>query len=154
MTENLANQQTFKKYLLFWTGQLFSILGSSITQFVIVWWITITTGSILILSMASFIYILPMTIVIPIAGVLTDKWNRKKIIMAVDSFQALVTLIVILLFNFEMANPVLIIAINGLLGLFQGFHIPTVNAIIPTMVPKDRLSRMNGVSFLFSSFLQ
>ncbi len=154
MTENLANQQTFKKYLLFWTGQLFSILGSSITQFVIVWWITITTGSILILSMASFIYILPMTIVIPIAGVLTDKWNCKKIIMAVDSFQALVTLIVILLFNFEMANPVLIIAINGLLGLFQGFHIPTVNAIIPTMVPKDRLSRMNGVSFLFSSFLQ
>ena len=106
------------------------------------------------LSIASFIYILPMTIVVPIAGVLTDKWNRKKIIMAVDSLQACITFIVILLFNFELANPVLIIAINGLLGLFQGFHIPTVNAIIPTMVPKDRLSRINGVSFLFSSFLQ
>ena len=95
-----------------------------------------------------------MTLVTPITGVLADKWNRKKIIMAVDSLQALVTFIVILLFNFEIANPVLIIAINGILGLFQGFHIPTVNAIIPTMVPKDKLSRMNGVSFLFSSFLQ
>lgn len=154
ITENLANHQTFKSYVFFWTGQLFSILGSSITHFVIIWWITITTGSILILSIASFIYILPMTLVTPITGVLADKWNRKKIIMAVDSLQALVTFIVILLFNFEIANPVLIIAINGILGLFQGFHIPTVNAIIPTMVPKDKLSRMNGVSFLFSSFLQ
>lgn len=95
-----------------------------------------------------------MALVIPIAGVLTDKFDRKKIIIVADSLQALVTFIVLLLFNFEIANPVLIIAINGLLGLFQGFHIPTVNAIIPTMVPKDKLSRMNGVGFLFSSFLQ
>ncbi|UCD01857.1 MAG: MFS transporter [Promethearchaeota archaeon] len=153
INDNLASQQTFKSYLFLWVGQLFSILGSSITQFVIVWWITITTGSTLILSIASFIYILPMTIVIPIAGVLTDKLNRKKIIVVVDSFQAFITLIIILLFNFEMATPTLIIAINGLLGLFQGFHIPTVNAVIPTMVPKDKLSRMNGVNFLFSSFL-
>ncbi|MBY8980344.1 MAG: MFS transporter [Candidatus Lokiarchaeota archaeon] len=154
ITENLANQQTFKNYLFFWIGQLFSILGSSITHFVIIWWITITTGSILILSIASFIYILPMTLIIPIAGVLADKLSRKKIIITVDSLQAFITFIVMLLFNFEMANPVLIIAINGLLGLFQGFHIPTLNAIIPTMVPKDKLSRLNGVSFLFSSFLQ
>ena len=154
ITENLTNQQTLKNYLFFWTGQLFSILGSSITHFVIIWWITITTGSILILSIASFIYILPMTLIIPIAGVLADKLSRKKIIITVDSLQAFITFIVMLLFNFEMANPVLIIAINGLLGLFQGFHIPTLNAIIPTMVPKDKLSRMNGVSFLFSSFLQ
>ena len=151
--EDLVIQQTFKSYLFFWAGQLFSILGSSITQFVIIWWITITTGSIILLSIASFIYILPMTIVIPIAGVLTDKFNRKKIIVIVDSFQAFISLIIILLFNFEIANPILIIIINGLLGLFQGFHIPTVNAIIPTMVPKDKLSRMNGVNFLSSSFI-
>jgi len=151
--EETVNQETFKSYLFFWAGQLFSILGSSITQFVIVWWITITTESTLVLSIAGFIYILPMTLVIPIAGVLTDKLNRKKIIVAADSFQAFVTLLIILLFNFEIANPILIIALNGLLGLFQGFHIPTVNAVIPTMVPKDKLSRMNGVNFLFSSFI-
>jgi len=151
--EETVNQETFKSYLFFWAGQLFSILGSSITQFVIVWWITITTESTLVLSIAGFIYILPMTLVIPIAGVLTDKLNRKKIIVAADSFQAFVTLLIILLFNFEIANPILIIALNGLLGLFQGFHIPTVNAVIPTMIPKDKLSRMNGVNFLFSSFI-
>lgn len=40
------------------------------------------------------------------------------------------------------------------MGTFQGFHIPTVSAIVPTMVPKDKLSRMNGINFLFTSFVQ
>jgi len=41
-----------------------------------------------------------------------------------------------------------------LLGLFQGLHIPTVNAIIPTMVPEDKLSRMNGVNSFIRSLIQ
>ena len=133
---------------------MFSILGSSITQFVIVWWLTIITGSPTILSIASFAYILPLTIVFLIAGVITDRWNRKKIMVVVDSLQAFVTLILIILFNLGVENPILIIIINSLLGLFQGFHIPTVSAIVPTMVPKDKLSRMNGVNFLMRSFIQ
>ena len=133
---------------------MFSILGSSITQFVIIWWLTIITGSPTILSIASFAYILPLTIVFLIAGVITDRWNRKKIIVVVDSLQAFITLILIILFNLGVENPILIIIINSLLGLFQGFHIPTVSAIVPTMVPKDKLSRMNGVNFLMRSFIQ
>ncbi len=67
-----ATEDTFRRYLFFWSGQLFSLLGSSITQFAIVWWITITTESAVILSIASFLYMLPMTIAFPIAGVLVD----------------------------------------------------------------------------------
>lgn len=95
-----------------------------------------------------------MTIVIPIAGVIIDRWNRKRIIVVVDSLQAFITLLIIFLFYFEMTDPILIILINGLLGIFQGFHIPTVTAIVPTMVPKDKLNRINGVNFLFTSFIQ
>ncbi|MHA2121159.1 MAG: MFS transporter [Promethearchaeota archaeon] len=150
----LASNSTFRGYLIFWAGQLASVLGSSITQFAIIWWITETTGSTILLSIASFLYILPMTIVISVAGVLIDRWNRKKIIIVVDSLQACVMVIVILLFSFNLAGPILIIAINGILGFFQGFHIPTVSAIVPTMVPKEKLSRMNGINFFFSSFMQ
>ncbi|MCK4284585.1 MAG: MFS transporter [Candidatus Lokiarchaeota archaeon] len=152
MTE-LANKKTFKNYIFLYSGQLFSLLGSSITQFVIIWWITIETGSIIILSIASFVYILPMTLSMPIAGVIVDRYNRKKIIVIVDSLQAFTTLFIILLFNLEITEPFVIIILNGLLGLFQGFHMPTVSAIVPTMVPKDKLSRINGLSFLFSGFI-
>ncbi|MFX1372494.1 MAG: MFS transporter [Promethearchaeota archaeon] len=152
--EETANKDTFKSYVFFWVGQLFSILGSSITQFIIVWWLTIVYESPTILSLASFAYLLPLTIVFLIAGVITDRWNRKKIIIIADSLQAFVTLIIIILFNLEIVNPILIIIMNAFLGTFQGFHIPTVSAIVPTMIPKDKLSRMNGVNFLLTSFLQ
>lgn len=148
-----ATQKTFKSYLFFWIGQLFSLLGSSVTSFVIVWWITITTGSTVMLSIASFLYVLPMTIAFPIAGVFADRYSRKKIIVIADSLQAFVTLYIIILFNVGMAEPLLIIIINGLLGLFQGFHIPTVSAIVPTMVPKEKLSRINGISYMFTGFI-
>lgn len=154
ITEIAANEKTFRAYLIFWSGQLFSVLGSAISQFTIILWLTEITGSVMLLSLASFFYILPMTIVITFAGVLIDRWNRKKIIIVVDSLQASIMVLIIFLFSFGMAEPILIIAINGLLGLFQGFHIPTVNAIVPTMVPEERLSRMNGVNLFFTGFIQ
>lgn len=154
ITKNLPNSRTLRGYILFWVGQLFSILGSGISQFTIIWWITETTGSTMFLSLASFFYILPMTIMIALAGVVIDRWNRKTIIVVVDSLQAFCMLIVVLLFNFGIENPIIIIIIMSLLGVFQGFHIPTVNAIIPTMVPEDKLSRMNGVNSFFRSFIQ
>ena len=152
--EELANKQTFRNYIIFWIGQLFSVLGSSISQFAIIWWITDTTGSTILLSLATFLYILPMTIVVALSGVIIDKWNRKSIIMVVDSLQAYVMLLVIIIFNLEGENPILIVGIMGVLGVLQGFHIPTVGAIVPTMVQKERLSRINGINFFFRSFIQ
>jgi DHA3 family macrolide efflux protein-like MFS transporter len=154
ITQKFADNHTFKDYIIFWIGQLFSVLGSSISHFVIIWWITDTTGSVVLLSLASFLYVLPMTIVVALSGVIIDKWNRKTIILVVDSLQAYIMLLVIIIFNFKAANPILVVAIMSLLGIFQGFHIPTVSAIVPTMVPKKNLSRMNGINFFFRSFIQ
>lgn len=150
----IKSSSSFKSYVVFWIGQLFSLLGSSISQFAIIWWLTEASGSPLILSMASFFNILPMTIAMPIAGVLADRINRKKIIIIADSCNAFTILFLIFLFNFGLINPILIIITNGFLGLFQGFHAPTVSAIVPTMVPKDKLSRMNGFNFLLTGFMQ
>jgi DHA3 family macrolide efflux protein-like MFS transporter len=95
-----------------------------------------------------------MTIVVALSGVIIDKWNRKNIIVVVDSLQAYIMLLIIIIFNFGGENPILVVIIMSALGILQGFHIPTVGAIVPTMVPKDKLSRMNGVNFFFRSFIQ
>jgi len=42
----------------------------------------------------------------------------------------------------------------SLRSTFQAFHVPTVNAIIPTMVPKEKLTRINGINFLFTGVVQ
>lgn len=149
----LADSKTFKRYIFLWSGQLFSIMGSSLVNFAITWWVTVLTGSATLLSIAIFMYMLPMAFLTPVAGVLADRWSRKKIIMIADSFQAFTTFGVIVLFTLGLANPLVVMLITGLRGIAQAFHVPTVNAITPTMVPKDKLSRMNGFGYLFTSLI-
>ena len=152
--EEIADQSTLRSYLFFWSGQLVSLMGSLIVQFAITWWITVITGSVFFLAIGTFFYFLPMIFIAPIAGVLTDRWNRKALIAVVDSFQSLVTVWIIVLFYLGIADPLVVILINSLRGVCQAFHMPAVSAIVPTMVPKNKLSRINGVGYLFTSLIQ
>jgi DHA3 family macrolide efflux protein-like MFS transporter len=118
---------------------------------VIIWWITLETESTLYLALASVLGLAPIVILGPLAGVLADRWNRKLLILAADLFQALTTLVLISLFWFSDAAIWQVLALLTLKGVFQAFHMPSAFAVIPTMVPKGRLSRMNGVNYLFTS---
>ena len=145
-----ANHVTFRGYLLFWSGQLVSLLGSSIVQFAIIWWITVTTGSALYLAVATFLGLAPIVAIGPIAGVFADRWNRKKLVFVADMMQALAIVLLIVLFWTGRSGIWQMLAVLTFRAVFQAFHEPTVSAITPSMVPKDKLSRMNGLSYLFS----
>lgn len=151
--DSIATSETFSRYLLFWFGQLFSILGSSIIHFVIVWWITVITENPVMLGIANFLGMLPLIILTPIFGVFIDKWNRKIIIAIADFCQALITFWIIMLFFLGIEAVIPIILINTLRGVCQAFHFPTIKAIIPIMVPKDKLSRMNAIDYLFNGIV-
>ncbi|MFX1316935.1 MAG: MFS transporter [Promethearchaeota archaeon] len=152
--EETANKRTYKNYLFFWSGQLFSLFGSTIVYFVIIIWLTLETGSAMFMTLASLMFILPMTICMPIAGVFADKFNKKTLIVIVDSLQAYVTLLLIVLFQYQLINVWMILIFIGIRSIFQAFHMPTVNSIIPTMVPQEKLTKINGINFLFSSVVQ
>jgi len=145
-----AGQVTFRSYLFFWSGQLVSLLGSSIAQFVIIWWITLETGSALYLSIAAFLGLVPMIILTPFAGVLVDRWSRKALIGIADFLQALVTVVLIFLFWLGSVSIWQVLVLLTLRGIFQAFHSPAVSAIVPLMVPKAKLSRINGLNYLFT----
>ncbi|MFX0040945.1 MAG: MFS transporter [Promethearchaeota archaeon] len=153
MTE-LANQHTFKRYLFFWMGQLFSLLGSLIIFFILFVWITDTTGSASMLAFGNFIYLIPMLILTPFAGVISDRYNRKNIILLVDSLQAYFTLLLTLFFIFNAAQVWIVFIFLAIRSVFQSFHSPAVGAIMPSMVPKDKLSRINGINYFFSGLIQ
>jgi DHA3 family macrolide efflux protein-like MFS transporter len=152
--EIIPTKKSFHQYLYFWIGQIFSLFGSQVVVFVIIWWLEVETQNPVVLSFASFSFILPYVLAAPIAGVFSDRLNRKKLIMIVDFLQALATLILIIFMSMGYRELWLIFTILAIRSIFQAFHQPTVNAIIPTMVPKDKLSRINGINFLFSGFVQ
>jgi DHA3 family macrolide efflux protein-like MFS transporter len=146
--ETQPDPTKFRDYLLFFAGQQASLLGSSVAQFVIIWWITLETQSAAYLALAALAGLVPMVVLMPLAGVLVDKWNRKTVITLVDFLQAMTTVLLILLFWTGYASIWLVLLMIALRGVCQAFHSPAVGAIIPLMVPKDKLSRVNGLNYL------
>jgi DHA3 family macrolide efflux protein-like MFS transporter len=108
------------------------------------------TESALYLSIASFLGLVPMIVLTPFAGVLVDRWNRKALIGIADFLQALVTVVLIFLFWLSSVSIWQVLVLLILRGIFQAFHRPAVSAIVPLMVPKAKLSRINGLNYLFT----
>ena len=149
----IAPKTNLRGYIFFLIGQWTSILGSNIVQFGIIWFLTVETGSSFILGLSAFLGFAPFLLVTPIAGVFVDRYSRKKIIFFVDFMQAFFTLILIVFFMFDnVFSPVqlivVILAITMFRGIFGAFHTSAVDTLLPIMVPKDKLSRINGVNYL------
>ncbi|MEM2302734.1 MAG: MFS transporter [Candidatus Bathyarchaeia archaeon] len=142
------SQATFKHYLIFLSGQFTSMLGSSVAQFVITWWITLETRSTVYLSIASFATFTPFVVLTPFTGVFADRWNRKILIGVTDFLQALIALMIILLFWFNVISVWTLIVLIAVRSVFQAFQAPAISTLIPLMVPSDKLSRINGLNFL------
>ena len=151
--DHITNKKTFRHYLYFLFGQQFSLLGSMIVGFVITWWLTVETGSAVILSISVFLMLIPQIVITPISGVISDRWSRKAIIAISDSLQAVVTFILLCFFLLDIPNVWFVLGINTFRAALFAFQLPAVSALIPAMVPKDKLSRINGVNFLFSSLV-
>ena len=153
--EEEERKSTYNSYLLFFTGQIFSIFGSSIAMFVIIWHLTDIVGeNNTILSLAFFSGLLPIVILSPIAGVIADKYNKKIIIILADSLQAFLTLGLIFIFYFGTVQVWHILTLNSLRSVCQAFHVPITYSLIPQMVPKEKLSRINGINILFISIVE
>jgi DHA3 family macrolide efflux protein-like MFS transporter len=151
--EDKNNNSSLSSYIFFWMGQLVSILGSSIVYFALNWWITDITESAIVLSIGSLSYLIPFILASLIGGVVADKYDRKKVILIVDSLQAFSTFIMWILFAINVMEYWMLFFFFAFRSVCQAFHMPTQSAIIPTMVPKKHLSRINGINFVATGFI-
>ena len=78
------SQSWKRSFFIIWVGQAFSLLGSNLVQFSLVWYLTKTTGSAVILATSTFVALLPNVLLAPFAGALVDRWNRQKVMIVSD----------------------------------------------------------------------
>jgi DHA3 family macrolide efflux protein-like MFS transporter len=134
------------RFFTFWGGQVVSLLGSSLVQFSLIWWLTRTTGSATVLATATLIATLPEIFLLPFSGALVDRWNRKTVMIVADSLIALATLTLMFLFATGRES---IWAVYGILFIRTAgatFHYPAEIASIALMVPKEHLARIAGLN--------
>ncbi|MCP4417039.1 MAG: MFS transporter, partial [Chloroflexi bacterium] len=94
--------QSMVPFFIIWTGQALSLLGSSLVDFALIWWLTKLTGSAVILSIAAIIVVVPNVFLSPVTGTLVDRWNRRLVIMVADASIALATLVLAILFALDI----------------------------------------------------
>lgn len=135
-----------RRFVIIWTGQLFSILSSSFAQFAIILWLSIQTGSASILAVATICALLPQIILGPLAGVYIDRWKRKLTMIAADGFVAFCSAVMAVLLYFDLADMWVVYLILALRSVGAAFHTPAFKAAVPMLAPKSELTRVAGVN--------
>ena len=134
------------KFFVIWTGQAFSLIGSALVQFALVWWLTQKTGSATILATASLVGLLPQIILGPFVGTLVDRWNRRVIMIVADASIALATGVLIFLFATGIVQVWHIYVILLVRSLGGAFHSPAMTSSTSLMVPNKHLARVAGMN--------
>ncbi|MCJ7548447.1 MAG: MFS transporter, partial [Anaerolineae bacterium] len=89
-TESPEDNSWALPFFTIWIGQAFSLVGSRMGGFALVWWLTQASGgSATVLATASLVAMLPQVLLGPIAGALVDRWSRRRVMMLSDTLVAL-----------------------------------------------------------------
>lgn len=141
-------------FLIVWTGQLVSIIGSSLTTFALDIWIYEHSGSINQYIFAYLCTTLPSFLISPVVGALVDRWNRRWTMILSDSGTAVITVCLVFLLiteKLEIWHIYLLVAISS---IFSAFQFPAYAAATTQLVPKEYLSRASGLIQLAQSAAQ
>jgi MFS family permease len=141
-----------RNFLLVLQAQLVSRTGSQLTSMAVALWIKDVTGSATLMGLLLMIGNLPSVILAPIGGVIADRYSRKKIIIFSDLFRAFdVLLFAALLFIRPQAERVLLVGLFSLVlvnSVINSFFASALTAMIPDLVPEERLPSANTLSQL------
>jgi len=135
-----------KTFAIIWSGQLFSTLSSSIVGYAIVFWLSIEKGSAEVLAYAMIATLLPQLILGLFTGVYVDRWNRKLTMILADSFIAICTGILCIMFYLGTIEIWQIYLMLALRSAGSAFHIPAMQASIPLLAPESQLMRISGIN--------
>lgn len=136
------------RFALIWTASLLSSVGSSLTTFVLGVWVYQTTGSPTQFALVVLSGMLPGIVIGPFAGVVVDRFDRRRVMIVTDTLTAVATAgIAVLIWADALA--VWHVALAGAVGGACGaFHLTAYQAMTPLLIPERHLGRANGLMHL------
>jgi MFS family permease len=126
----------YRNYRLFFGGQSISLIGTWIQRIATPWLVYDLTKSVLLLGVVGFVGQIPTFLLSPIAGVLTDRWNRYNIMLTTQVLamvQAIILTWLVFSGNIQVWH---IIILSGFLGCINAFDVPARQSFVIQMVEK------------------
>ena len=127
---------TYRNYRLFFGGQSISLIGTWIQRIATPWLVYDLTNSVLLLGIVGFVGQIPTFLLSPIAGVLTDRWNRYNILITTQVLSMLQAIILAWLVFSGRIQVWHILVLSGFLGCINAFDVPARQSFVIQMVDK------------------
>ena len=143
-----------RPFVTIWIGQAISLIGSSLVQFALIWWLTEKTQSATALATASLVVFLPNAFLAPFAGVVVDRYSRRILMIASDTLVAIATLSLAILFMVERAEIFHVYVALFIRSVAGNFQFPAMRASTSLMVPESHLSKIAGYNQILHNSLR
>ena len=147
------NNTGLRDFYLLWVTQSMSQLGSTMTGFALTLWLYEKTGSALSTAMLTICTYLPYVLMSIFAGAITDRFDKKKTMLACDTFAAACTVLVLVLYKTDLLCVWHLYAINGVSGLMNTVQQPASEVAYTLVVRKEQYQRISGLQSLSRSLI-
>lgn len=142
-----------KDFLVLWSTQSISQLGSSITGFALTLWLYEQTGSSLSTAALTICSYGPYVLMSIFAGALTDRFNKKSTMLVCDVFAAICTMIVFVLYRTNSLMVWHLYILNMISGLMNTVQQPASEVALTLIMPEKYYQKTSGLRSLSSSLI-
>jgi MFS family permease len=134
----------YRNYRLYFFGQAISLVGTWMQRIAISWLLYRLTNSAFILGVNGFAALIPTMLLSPIAGTITDRFNRYKILLTTQVASMIQAGVLAVLIMVENYNISFIILLSALLGIINAFDIPSRQALVTQLI-EDKKDIPNAI---------
>lgn len=150
MIKNSLNGVTLRNFSLITFGNITSKAGTILYNIVLAWWLIEKTGDAKAFGIITAVSMLPVVVLNVFNGVIVDRFNRKMLLIVTDLFSAIACFgASYLVFN-GFVNILILSLVSFLLGASNSLFSPTVKAILPDIIEKNKLLKVNSITTTIS----
>ena len=142
-----------RDFYLLWVTQSLSQLGSAMTGFALTLWLYEKTGSALSTALLTICTYAPYVLMSIFAGAVTDRFDKKKTMLACDTFAAVCTVLILVLYKTRMLCVWHLYAVNAVSGLMNTVQQPASEVSYTLIIPKEQYQKTSGLQSLSRSLI-
>jgi len=139
-----------RNFQLFFGGQLISLIGTWMDTVAEAWLVYRLTGSSLLLGTVSFAGQIPVLLLAPVAGMVADRFNRRKVVIATQASSMVIAFALAMLTLTKRVTVEEVIILAAMMGAVNAFDIPARQSFLVEMVGREDL--MNAIALNSSMF--
>lgn len=147
------NIKELKTFLILWSTQSLSQLGSAMTGFALTLWLYEKTGSALQTALLAVCSYVPYVVMSIFAGALSDRWDKKKVMLVCDTLAACCSVTVLILLKADLLRSVHMYILNALTGLMNTVQQPASDVAMTMITPKKYYQKTSGLRSFSSSLV-